>query len=79
MSIFFFFYLYAFFIKKKFLLYLDMVNYFYIMINNLFTIINYFYFVVSNLYTIINKSFIKKIFLLIVSKMNMKLNKNSKV
>ena len=45
------------------------------MINNLFIIINYF-FVVNNLYTIINKLFIKKIFLLIVLKMNKKLNES---
>ena len=48
------------------------------MINNLFIIINYF-FVVNNLYTIINKLFIKKIFLLIVLKMNKKLNESSKI
>ena len=49
------------------------------MVNNLFTIINQFYFVVSNLYTIINKLFTKNIiFLLIVSKVDMNLNKNLK-
>ena len=52
------------------------VNKLYIMINNLFTIINQFYVVISNLYTIINKSFTKKIFLLIISKVDMKVNKN---
>ena len=52
----------------------------YTMVNNLFTIINHFYVIVSNLYIIINKLFTKKeVFLLIVSKMNMKLNKNPKV
>ena len=50
------------------------------MVNNSFTRINHFYIVVSNLYIIINKLFIQKIvFLLIVSKVDMKLNKNPKV
>ena len=50
------------------------------MANNLFTIINPFYFIVSNLYTIINKLFTQKnVFLLIVSKVHIKLNKNPKV
>ena len=50
------------------------------MVNNLFTIIDHFYVVGSNLYGIINKLFIKKrVFSLIVSKMDMKLNKNPKV
>ena len=53
-------------------------NRLYTMENNLFIIINHFYVVISNLYTIINY-LPKKIFLLIVSKMDMKLNKNSKV
>ena len=48
------------------------------MVNNLFIIINYFY--VANLYTIINKLFTKKmIFLLIVLKVDMNLNKNLKM
>ena len=55
------------------------VNKLYTMINNLFTIITHFYAIVSNLYTIINKLFTKKVFLLIVSKVDMKLNKNLKV
>ena len=56
------------------------VNRLYTMINNLFIIINHFYDVVSNLYIIINKLFIKKIiFLLIVSKVVMELNKNQKL
>ena len=42
--------------------------------------INQFYCVVSNLYTVINKLFTKKmIFLLIVSKVDIKLKKNLKV
>ena len=49
------------------------------MINNLFIIINHFCVVVSNLYTIINKLLKKKVFLLIISKIHMKLNKNPKV
>ena len=49
------------------------------MVNNLFTIKDNFYIIISNLYSIINKLFIKKrLFLLVVSKMDMKLNKNSK-
>ena len=57
-----------------------MVNRLYTIVNNLFTITNHFYVVVNNLCTIINKLFTKKmVFLLIVSKMNMKLNKNIKV
>ena len=57
-----------------------MVNRLYIIINKLFIIINQFYVVVSNLYIIINKLFIKKIvFLLIILKIDMKLNKKSKV
>ena len=61
-------------------LYLIIVNRLYTMVNKLFTIINQFYVVVSNLYTIINKLFTKKIvFLLIVLKVDMKLNKNIKV
>ena len=44
------------------------------MVNNLFIIINYFYAVLSNLYTIMNKLITKKmIFLLIVSKIYMML------
>ena len=55
------------------------VNRLYIMVNNLFIIINQFYIIVSNLYTIINKLFTKKrVFLLIVLKVDMKLNKNAK-
>ena len=49
------------------------------MVNKLFIIINQFYVVVSNLYIIINKLFTKKIFLLIVSKININVNKNLKV
>ena len=51
----------------------------YNMINKLFIIINQFYVVLSNLYLIINKLFKKIIFLLIFSKVNMKLNKNLKI
>ena len=56
------------------------INKLYTMINNLFIIINYFYIIVSNLYVIrINKLFTKKnIILLIILKLNMKLNKNPK-
>ena len=46
------------------------------MLNKLFMVMNQF--IVSNLYTIINKLFIKKIFLLVVSKVDMKLNKTQK-
>ena len=54
-----------------------MINRIYTKINNLFIITNQFY-VVSK--TIINKLFTKKeYFLLIVSKMSMKLNKNLKI
>ena len=50
------------------------------MVNDLFTIINQFYIIVSNLYIIINKLFIKKmVFLLLISKVDMKLNKNPKL
>ena len=51
------------------------------MVNSLFTIKNRFFVVVNNLYTIINKVFTnkKKIFLLIVSKVDMKSNKNLKI
>ena len=57
-----------------------MVNRLYSMVNNLFTTINHFYVVVSNLYITINKLVNKKeYFLLIVSKMDMKLNKNLKL
>ena len=54
-----------------------LVNRLYTMVNNLFTIINQFYIVVSNLYVIISKLLQKKKkdFLLIVSKVDMKLNK----
>ena len=48
-------------------------------VNNLLTITNQFYIVVSNLYTIINKLFTKKrVFLLIIIKVDMKLNKSTK-
>ena len=56
-----------------------MINRLYSIINNLFTIINHFHVIVNNLYTIINKLFTKKIFLLIVQKIDMKLNKNLKI
>ena len=57
-----------------------MVNRLYIMVNNLFTIISQFYTIVNNLYIITNKLFIKKrVFLLIISKVAIKLNKNSQV
>ena len=53
-----------------------LVNRLHTMINKLFTIINQFYIFVSNLYIIMNKLFIRKrAFLLIVSKVNMKLMK----
>ena len=49
------------------------------MVTNLFIIINRFYIVISNLYTIIKKLFNKNVFLLIISKVDMKLNKKKKV
>ena len=57
-----------------------MINRLYTVVNKLFTIINHFHVIISNLYTIINKSFTKnKVFLLIVLKMDMNLNEDSKV
>ena len=81
MSTFYFIYLHA-----IFFLYLSIVNRLYTVINKLYTmvnnlliIINKFYVDVSNLHTIITNLFTKKVFLLIVLKVNMKSNKNSKI
>ena len=55
------------------------VNRLYTMINKLFTIINQFYIVVNNLYTIKIIIYQKIIFLLIFSKVDIKLNENLKI
>ena len=69
-----------------FYLYLPMVNRLYIIVNrlynmanNLFTILNQFYVVISNLYIIINKIFIKNGIFDNSFKVDMKLNKSSKI
>ena len=74
MFTFYFIYLYSFF--QIFTL-CTVVNRLYIMVNKLFIIINQFYIIVSNLYTIINQLFTEKmLFLLIISKVDIKLRKN---
>ena len=61
------------------ILYIYFLFYSFTGINNLLIIINYFYIIINNLYIIINQLFKKIIFLLIILKTNIKLNKNTKI
>ena len=68
------------FSKKKIATIHYLVNILYTLVNKLYTIINKFYVVVNHLDTMKNKLFTKKnVFLLLVLKMDMKLNENLKV
>ena len=57
------------------------MNRFYKLVNKLYTIINRFYIIVNIFYNMVNKLFTKKkgVYLLIILKMNRKLNENLKV